>query len=78
MSERLCYRCGRPGEIEQVDVTALGDAGRRYIERTWCATPGCTDPNGSRRLDAPTPAELQRRAEDAWLRFQRQLAAGLR
>jgi hypothetical protein len=72
--EVLCYRCGQPGEVEWLDVRTLGDAEPRYWQgRAECVTPGCVDPDGSRRLDQPTPEEMRKRADRAWNERQRAL-----
>jgi hypothetical protein len=39
---RLCRRCGRPADVEQVEVTQLGDPEPRYLDGTVrCRTDGC-------------------------------------
>jgi hypothetical protein len=66
-----CYRCRLPGHVDWCDVSAFGDAEPVYIRgESYCTTPGCTDADGSRRLEPLSPAEMMRRGDDLWLAGQ--------
>jgi len=71
-----CYRCGQPGYVNWIDVSTLGEGrGTRYVPgESYCVTPGCADEDGSRRLVALTPQDLQHRADAAFMRRHKTLA----
>jgi hypothetical protein len=69
-----CYRCSKPGHVEWCEITAFGDPEPRFVRgESYCTTPGCTDEDGSRRLEPLTPEQMLRRADDMWLASQRAL-----
>ncbi len=68
-----CYRCGVVGYVEWIDMGTFSDPESIIRGREWCVTPGCTDEDGSRRLEPLTPEEMRRRADEAWMRSQRAL-----
>lgn len=64
-----CYRCGQPGHAEWIDVASYANPEPVwYPGRQWCTTPGCTDPDGSRRLTPLSPEELRERADRDWIK----------
>jgi hypothetical protein len=70
-----CYRCGQPGYVNWVEITAFRDPEPRYTEgESYCVTPGCADEDGSRRLRPLTAAQLRERSDAAWLRRHRAIA----
>jgi hypothetical protein len=73
-----CYRCGQPGHVDWIDVSnfAQGPGTTWIAGNEWCLTPGCVDERGSRTLFAPTPADLRARADQTWMRRQRDLMEG--
>jgi len=69
-----CYRCGQPGYVNWIDVTTYADPEPRYVlGKSWCVTPGCTDEDGSRRLQPLTVEELRHRADVAFERRHKML-----
>lgn len=67
-----CYRCGKPGHVDWLDASSLGEGrGTSLIPgEQYCLTPDCKDEDGSRRLTPLSPAEMRRRADEAWLAHQ--------
>jgi len=70
-----CDRCGCVADANRIDVTQLGDAGRRFVwGRISCTTPGCVDERGSTAVDPPDEPGEFTREDRKWLRRQHQLA----
>jgi len=77
-AEVLCDRCGSVADATRVDVTRLGDTGRRYVwGRISCTTPGCVDEHGSSAVDPPDEPGQLTREDRKWLRRHDQLAVEL-
>lgn len=74
MSERTCPRCGAVAHVVWADATMLGDPEPVLVEvNSQCATDGCVDEMGSRRIDYPTVAELRERADRMWFASQQRM-----